>query len=145
MDKDVGDTDSWAGVLDDKPFHVYAMKEPEYVMSLMSTYDMNDHDNGKETRRDWKENGENKRNTFQYLEVINNQFLYRHAVDDHNAKRHSPISLEVVWATKWWPNQVFAFLLATMEVNCFLVDSYSTSRKSDSMLNFLEVSCLPVD
>ena len=57
MDKDVGDADSWAGVLDDKPFLVYTMKEPDYVMSLMSTYSTKDHDNGKETRRDWKENG----------------------------------------------------------------------------------------
>ena len=73
-DKYVGDADSWAGVLDDKPFHVYAMKEPGYVMSLVSTYGMNDCDNGRETRRDWKENGENKRKTFQYLEVINNHF-----------------------------------------------------------------------
>ena len=67
-DKDVGDADSWAGVLDDKPLHVYAMKEPNYVMSLMSTYGTNDCNNGKETRRDWKENGENKRKTFQYPE-----------------------------------------------------------------------------
>ena len=81
-DKDVGDADSWARVLDDKPFHVYAMKEPDHVMSLMSTYGTNNCDNGKETRRDWKENGENKRKTFQYPVVINNHFLYRHADDD---------------------------------------------------------------
>ena len=36
---------------------------------------------------------------------------------DHNAKWHSPIILEVVWATKWWPNRVFAFFLSVMEVN----------------------------
>ena len=59
-----------------------------------------------------------------YCQILSNHFLYRHAVDDHNAKRHSPISLEVVWATKWWPNRVFAFLLAIMEVNCFLAESY---------------------
>ena len=105
-DKDVGDTDSWAGVLDYEPFHVCAMKELDNVMLLMSTYGTNDRDNGKETRRDWKENDENMRKTFQYPEVINNHFLYRDAVDDHNAKRHSPISLEVMWATMQWPNQV---------------------------------------
>ena len=48
-DKNVGDTDSWAGTFDNIPFHVYAMKEPDYVMSLMSSYGTNDHDNGKET------------------------------------------------------------------------------------------------
>ena len=54
-----------------------------------------------------------------YPEVIHNHFQYHHAVDDHNAKRHSPISIEVVWATKRWPNRVFCFLLSITEVNFF--------------------------
>ena len=36
-DKEVGDADSWGGKLECVPFHVFAMKEPDYVMSLMST------------------------------------------------------------------------------------------------------------
>ena len=55
--KEVGDTNSWGGKLDTIPFHVYAMKEPDYVMSLMSTYGTNNSDNGKETRRNWKVGG----------------------------------------------------------------------------------------
>ena len=55
-----------------------------------------------------------------YPEVIGNHFLYRHSVDDHNNKRHSPISIEEIWATKWWPNRVFAFLVAVTEVNVSL-------------------------
>ena len=39
--KDVGDCDSWKGVMEEVPFHVYAMKKPDYVMSLMSTYGTN--------------------------------------------------------------------------------------------------------
>ena len=27
--------DSWAGKLDNVPFHIYSMKEPDYVMLLM--------------------------------------------------------------------------------------------------------------
>ena len=38
--------------------------------------------------------------SFRYPEVVHNHFQNRHSVDDHNAKRHSPISIEVVWATK---------------------------------------------
>jgi len=38
---EVGATDSWEGCLDDVPFHVYAMKEPNYVMKLMSAYGAN--------------------------------------------------------------------------------------------------------
>ena len=55
-------------------------------------------------------------------------------VDDHNGKQHSTISLEAVWAMKQWPNHVFAFVLSTTEVNCFLVESYLTGQKCDSMM-----------
>ena len=134
--KEVGATDSWAGKLDDIPFHVYAMIEPDYVMSLMSTYGTNNRDNGKETHCNWRVGGEARSTLFRYPEVVHNHFLYCHAVDDHNGKRHSPISLEVVWATKRWPNRVFAFLMSITEVNCYLVESYFTSRKSNSMLDF---------
>ena len=74
--------------------------------------------------------------TFKYPEVIHNHFMFRHAVDDHNGKRHSPISLEVVWATKRWANRVFAFLLSITEVNCFLAQTHFMDRKSGSMLEF---------
>ena len=57
-------------------------------------------------------------------------------MDDHNGKQHSPISLEVVWATKRWANRVFAFVLSITEVNCFLAESHLTDRKSGSMLEF---------
>ena len=73
---------------------------------------------------------------FKYPEVVHNHFQYHHAVDDHNAKQHSPISIEVVWATKQWPNRVFCFLFSITEDNCFLTESYFTGRKSDSMLDF---------
>ena len=135
--KEVGETDSWAGKLDTIPFHVFAMKEPDYVMSLMSTYGTNNCDNGKETRHNWKEGEGGARSiSFKYPEVVHNHLLYCHAVDDHNGKRHSPISLEVVWATKRWPNQVFAFLMSITEANCYLAKSFFTSRKSESMLDF---------
>ena len=45
----MGDADSYGGQLDDVPFHVFAMKEPDYVMSLMSTYGTNSQEGFKET------------------------------------------------------------------------------------------------
>ena len=48
--KDVGDCNSWKGMMEEVPFHVYAMKEPNYVMSLMSTHGTNLR-TGKETSR----------------------------------------------------------------------------------------------
>ena len=38
--------------MDEVNFHVYAMKEPDYVMSLMSTYGTNLR-TGKETQQEW--------------------------------------------------------------------------------------------
>ena len=39
-------------MMEEVPFHVYAMKEPDYVMSLMSTYGTNIR-LGKETSFEW--------------------------------------------------------------------------------------------
>ena len=44
--------------------------------------------------------------------------------------------MEVVWATKHWPNRVFAFLLSISEVNCWLAETQFTSQCTDSMLSY---------
>ena len=36
--KQVGETDAIRGELDGVPFYLYGMKEPDYVMQIMSTY-----------------------------------------------------------------------------------------------------------
>ena len=105
-------------------------------MSLISTYGMNSRHSEKETQSNWKECGVMMTKTFKYPEVVHNHFQNCHSVNDHNAKRRSPITIEVVWATKWWPKYVFAFLFAIEEVNCFLSESHFTSRKHDSMMDY---------
>ena len=50
--KQVGNCDSWKGNMGEVPFHVYALKEPDYVMSLMSTYGTN-LQTGEETSHEW--------------------------------------------------------------------------------------------
>ena len=55
---------------------------------------------------------------------MSNHFKFRHSVDDHNAKRHSPICLEYTWATKYWPHRPFSFLLAISEVNTNLAEAH---------------------
>ena len=134
--KEVGDTNSWKGNLEGVPFHVYAMKEPDYVMSIMSTYGTNERIGEKISTRKWKEGGQLKTTHFKYPEVIYNHFKYRHSIDDHNSKRHSPISLEVVWKTQHWPCRVFTFLLAVTEVNTMLGISLATGSPREPMLNF---------
>ena len=80
--------------------------------------------------------GTKKTTKFNYPEVVGNHFLYRHSVDDHNNKRHSPISLEVVWGTKYWPNHVFSFLLAVTEVNVNLATQYFGGMKQVGQIEF---------
>ena len=122
--------------MDEVPFHVYAMKEPDYVMSLMSMYGTNLR-SGKETCCEWVDSDRTKKTTkFNYPEVVGNHFLYRHSVDDHNNKQHSPISLEVVWGTKYWPNCVFSFLLAVTEVNVNLAAQYFGGMKQVGPIEF---------
>ena len=80
--------------------------------------------------------GTKKTTKFNYAEVVGNHFLYRHSVDDHNNKRHSPISLEVVWGTKYWPNCVFSFLLAVTKVNVNLAAQYFGGMKQVGQIKF---------
>ena len=113
------------------------MKEPDYVMSIMSTYDTLKA-NRKETSHTFKHNhdGVTREKTFKYTEVIHNHYKYQHLVDDHNGKRHSLIRVEVVWGTKWWPNRVFAFILVITEVNCQLAMKHIYGQQYDSTLHF---------
>jgi len=68
------------------------MKEPDYVMMLMSTYSTLDTQSRRETSCSWKDaDGTVKKKRFKYPEVVDNHFLYHHWVDDHNLWRHAPI------------------------------------------------------
>ena len=62
---------------------------------------------------------------------FNNHYKYRGSVDSHNAKRHSPMSLESTWASKRWPVQVFGFISALTEVNVYLAWRYNNRRNDD--------------
>ena len=121
-DKEVGSTDSLKGKIDGVHYDIFCMKEPEYVMKIMSTYGgLLVNDNQKESVRRYKVDGEEEECRFQYTMPFSNHFDYRHIVDDHNAVRHQVPSLEQTWRTHRWPVRVFSFLLALTEVNCYLV------------------------
>lgn len=93
------------------------MKEPDYVLMFMSMYGAlvdNPHQKISYSR------GGGVRECpavqFKHKEVIANHYNYRGAVGTYNAKRHDGntgcgISLE---------NRVFAYILATSEVNAYL-------------------------
>ena len=73
---------------------------------------------------------------FKYPEVLHNHFRYQHLIDDHNSKRHQPISLEVVWATQEWSCRPFAFLLAVTEVNVKLASEHFGGHEDKGMIAF---------
>ena len=74
-DKAVGGCESWKDNMDEVPFHVYAIKEPDYAMSLMLMYGMN-LQSAKESCREWVgSDGTKKTTKFNYPEVVGNHFL----------------------------------------------------------------------
>ena len=120
-DKKVGECDSLKGVLDGQNYDIFCLKEPDYVMKVMSTYGGLVVKSGQEdSRRTWMEGDEEKTARFQYMEPFANHFDYRHLVDDHNLLRHMVPSIEETWTTDRWANRVFAYLLATSEINSYL-------------------------
>jgi hypothetical protein len=140
-DKELGSCEARHGVLVDTPFTVFALKEQKYVLMMMSTYGTMER-KGKETRRAIMVDGKLTTTKFQYPEVVANHYQFRHVVDDHNSRRHAPISLEETWATSAWPHRVLAFLLAITEVNMGLWVRYedkkkaTTTTKDHSVLTF---------
>ena len=121
-DMEVGKTNSLRGELDGIKYDIFCLKEPMYVMKLMSTYaglvlpstnyEVNRHYVGL--------NQQEVNASFKLQEPFANHYLYRHVVDDHNNHRHSLPSIEDTWGTHRWPNRVFAFLLAISEINSWL-------------------------
>ena len=91
VELNVGDNQCWYGKLDAVQFHLYYMKELDNIMSLMSTYGIMERF-GEEKSCSWNEDGVAKTEKFKYPEVVYNHYKYRHMVDDHNARRQSPIS-----------------------------------------------------
>ena len=107
-DNEVGHQEALKGVFENIDFHIFVMKEPDYTMQMMSTYGTTEHV-GEEKRQICGPKESRQQKMIWYSEVVHNHFKYRHAVDDHNNRRQSPISLEETWATKWWPHRVHAF------------------------------------
>ena len=124
--RNIGEVETMKGKIDDIPYNIFCLKEPEYYMKMMSTYGagMEDYTFRKNKRTYKKEDGSWVTAFFHYTEVFANHFRFRHAVDDHNNLRHKLPSIEETWVTCHWMNRVFAFLLAISEVNAFLAFCY---------------------
>ena len=101
QDKEVGRIYSWNVALNDTPYDVLCIKEPDYFMKIMTTYGEHTFPEGQRqsTRVVQKDNGSTKINKFQYAVPFAYHFYYRRIVDDHNGLRHMYPSLEQIWVT----------------------------------------------
>ena len=72
--KEVGNADALNKVEDGVTYHVFYMKEPDYVMKLMTKYGTLE-PTGKRTRRKFKRGGVMEKKEFMYTEVVTNHFL----------------------------------------------------------------------
>ena len=80
------------------------IKEPDYVVLMITTYVMLENLEGSDTQWRYKGAGEELvTRQFNFREVFSNHFNYRHQVDDNNNRRHSPISFERTWDTNYCP------------------------------------------
>jgi len=116
--KEVGDVDDLPGMMQGHCFFLFAMKEPDYILSIMSTYGTTER-TGKEHICAYMVNGTTRCKFIIYPECITNHYMYRDSVDANNRDQMYLIALEEVWKTTWWPCCVFQFLLAITEVNCW--------------------------
>jgi hypothetical protein len=144
-----GFTERLPGTWDGIAFDIFAMKEPDYVLMMMSTYGAMIQDPREKvsyrTVPDPTNAGQTVRISFKYQEVIGNHYRYRGAVDEHNSKRHdggggAGISLEKSWKTSRWENRVFAFVLAICEVNAYLARIYF-GKETEVQLEFKKKLC----
>lgn len=127
-DKAVGATDALQGTLDGFNYTIFAMKEPDYTMKMMSTYGgLIIADDQPDTFRTI--DGGNI--SFKYAEPFANHYFARHAVDDHNNLRQGKISLEETWKTHQWEFRVLAFILALVEVNTYNAFRYFVWTSDD--------------
>ena len=107
-------------------------------MKIMATWMTLEELDGADTRREYKgRDGESLARLFKYHQKFGLHFRYHHHVDDHNNRRHAPISIERTWATKFCTDRNFAWYLAVTEVNRALADGHF--RKGRKLIPTLQL------
>ena len=110
QNKEVGDVDAVQGSIIGKGYHIMDIKNPDYMILMMTTYGALDHLEGLDTHWRYKgKGGELVNKQFNYSEVFGNHFNYIHEVDDNNNRCHSPISVDMTQATMHCPGRCHAY------------------------------------
>jgi len=130
--KPLGATETFVQLLNGTRFYVHCTRDRDYVTKIMSAHgvldEIQDHPTWRLVDGTWK--------TFKYAEPFSRHNRAKHWVDDVNNRRHDPIGLEEIWATKWWPNRQFTFLLSVAEANAVQSRARGKKEGAEATLNF---------
>ena len=132
---------------DNKLFKIFCMKETDYVVKIMASWMTLDQLEGARTIRDFIDSsGTEQTKHFTYHQPFWIHFRYRHQVDDHNNWIHTPISLDDIWTSKFWPDRNLSWYLAVSEVNTDFASvyfqNYGLVQPSLDFHRALAVQCL---
>ena len=131
-EKPLGFSKTFVQVIEGTRFLIHCTKDRDYVTKIMSTHglldEIQDHSTWRLVDGTWK--------TFKYSEPFSRHNRGKHWVDDVNNRRHNPIGLESTWATKWWPNQQFTFILLVAEANAVQAQARATNQTAMPMLEY---------
>ena len=134
-DKDLYNCDMLEASIDGLSCQLMCMKEPNYVMKIMCKRMTLDNFEGGQTRREYIVDGVKTTKTFGYKQPFRMHYKFRHQVDDNNNRRHSPISVDRTWATKFWEDRNCAWYIATSEVKTNLALGHF--RQDDKVVQLL--------
>ena len=119
-----------------------SIKNPNYVMLMMTKYETLESLEGSATHRRYKGAGrELVTKIFNYNEVFVTHFNHRHQVDYNNNWSHYPISVKRNWTTRYCPNRCHSYLLELTDVNenylwGYLVDRIDVETQLDFWCHF---------
>ncbi len=139
--KDVRDMDVLSGKLSNVDYFIWGMNKPDYEVKIMSTGGGLGRDGCKEAYRNWTNGNESPSNIFYPAKPFHCYFHCCHVIDNHNNCWHSFPSTEDTLRTDQWSDHVFAFLLAVLKVNVYLVMCHFNWNDSETptYLNFCMV------
>jgi len=132
FDKELGSGKTFVQTIENQKFLVHCHKDDRYVCKIMSTHGLmlpvDDHITHRYVNGEWK--------SFKYCEPMSRHNRSKHWVDDVNNRRHDPIGLEDVWATKWWPHRQFTFVCSVAEVNALNAKARGRNVPAEAGLTF---------
>jgi len=90
-----GGIDSLHGTLNEVNYDFFCMKESDYTMKIMSTYDgLTIKEGQRNSKRNFAKDGTEQTINFKCTEPFANHFDYHHIVDDRNNLRRQTPSIE---------------------------------------------------